>query len=88
MRIEEADPKRLIFEAYRIDGIGVAECRSIFLDWTLGLPERTDTRQALKRLVAEYGPVAPDHPMTVILRAGLSDQPVPRRRGGAAGRRN
>ena len=31
------DPKGLIADAYRIDGIDKAECRSIFLDWALSL---------------------------------------------------
>ncbi|GAA0304275.1 hypothetical protein [Rhodovulum strictum] len=88
MRIETADPKGLIREAYRIEGIGPEECRSIFLDWALSLPEGAGTRSALKRLLAEYGGAAPAHPMTAVLRAGLDDQPPPRRRGGARGRRS
>ena len=32
-RGDAADPKRLVAEAYRIEGITEAECRSIFLDW-------------------------------------------------------
>ncbi|MGC9419237.1 MAG: hypothetical protein ACP5EN_09745 [Rhodovulum sp.] len=87
MRIEMADPKWLIREAYRIEGIGEGECRSIFLDWALSLPEGVETKPALKRLLAEYAGPAPDHPMTDVLRAGLDDQPEPRRRGGARGRR-
>ncbi|MBN2905399.1 MAG: hypothetical protein JXJ18_01675 [Rhodobacteraceae bacterium] len=87
MRIEQADPKGLIRESYRIEGIAVEECRSIFLDWAIGLPVGTDTTRALKRVLAEYASGAPDHPMTGVLRAGLSEQPVPRRRGGARGRR-
>ena len=31
----DLDPMGLIRESYRIDGIGVAECRSIFLDWAI-----------------------------------------------------
>ena len=37
------DPKGLIREAYSIDGITKAECRSIFLDWALSLPLENDT---------------------------------------------
>lgn len=88
MRLEQADPRGLIREAYRIEGIGAEECRSIFLDWALGLPVELSTARALKRLIAEYGGAAPDHPMTAILRAGLEAQPSPRRRGGAGGRRS
>ena len=35
------DPKGLIREAYRIEGITAAQCRSIFLDWALSLPDTT-----------------------------------------------
>lgn len=88
MRIEMADPKGLIREAYRIAGIGEGECRSIFLDWALSLPLGVETKPALKRLIAEYAGRAPEHPMTSVLRAGLDGQPEPRRRGGARGRRS
>lgn len=88
MRLELADPRRLIAEAYRIEGIVAPECRSIFLDWALGLPVEVDTRRALKRLLAEYAVQAPEHPMTQVLRAGLDEAPIPRRRGGAGARRN
>jgi hypothetical protein len=86
MRLEEADPKGLIRESYRIEGIGAPECRSIFLDWALSLAAGTDTRLALRRVIAEYA-VDPDHPMTAVLKAGLEAAAAPRRRGGRAGRR-
>ncbi len=85
MRLEEADPKGLIRESYRIEGIGLAECRSIFLDWAVSLPPGTDPRRALARVIAEYG-ADRDHPMTLVLTAGLEAAPTPRRRGGRAGR--
>ena len=44
------DSRGLIREAYRIEGIGPADCRTIFLDWALSLPEGTDTRAALEAL--------------------------------------
>lgn len=87
MRLEQADPKGLIRESYRMEGLDESECRSIFLDWTLSLPVAVDTQRALKRLLAEYGGDAPDHPMTGILRAGREAGPPPKRRGGAAARR-
>ncbi|PWJ20846.1 hypothetical protein [Jannaschia seohaensis] len=76
------DPKGLIHEAFRIDGITEAECRSIFLDWALSYPG--DTSEAIPRLIAAQD--APDHPMTDVLRAGLADAPQPSRRGGRAAR--
>ncbi|MCX7645827.1 MAG: hypothetical protein N2Z62_11105 [Rhodobacteraceae bacterium] len=86
MRLEEADPKGLIRESYRIEGIGAPECRSIFLDWALSLGPGTDTRLALRRVIAEYGQDA-DHPMTAVLKAGLDGAAEARRRGGRRGRR-
>ncbi|MFQ6548705.1 hypothetical protein AADZ90_012155 [Aestuariibius sp. 2305UL40-4] len=82
----EIDPKGVIAEAYRIDGIGPAECRSIFLDWALALPEGADTHAALQDLVARHGAQAPDHPMTAVLNAGLEVPPDAGRRGGRRGR--
>jgi hypothetical protein len=78
----EIDPKALIYEAFRIDEITPEQCRSIFLDWALSLPAGQDTKTALKALIANYGVLAPDHPMTQILRQGLSDNATPHRRGG------
>lgn len=76
------DPKGLIKEAYQIDGISLAECRSIFLDWALSLSEGTNTSKALSDLVDIYGQAEADHPMTSILQEGLTRISVPRRRGG------
>ena len=78
----ETDPRGLIFEAYRIDGITAAECRSIFLDWALSLPDGTDTCNAIKHLLARHGTDPADHPMTVVLGEGLTRMAAPRRRGG------
>lgn len=76
------DPKGLILEAYRIEAISGPECRSIFLDWVLSLPEDQETRAALEALLARFGPDAPDHPMTEVMRQGLTAMAAPRRRGG------
>jgi len=78
----ENDPKGLIREAYRIDGITPSQCRSIFLDWALSLTEEGTTDAALKTLLARYGDGAPNHPMTQVLREGLTTMAAPRRRGG------
>jgi hypothetical protein len=84
--LRQADPKGLMREAYRIEGIGTAECRSIFLDWALSLPEGADPRAAMRRLLVEFG--VPGHPMTAVLTEGLgAPPPGPRRRGGWAARR-
>lgn len=81
-----SDPKGLIRESYRIDGITEGECRSIFLDWAISLPTGTDSGEAITALLALHGADAPDHPMTGVLRAGLDAAAKPRRRGGRAGR--
>ncbi len=84
MRAEDVDPRGLIREAYAIEGIGAAECRSIFLDWALALPEDIAPRAAIGVLLATHGAAA--HPMTRVLQDGLAEAPVPRRRGGRDGR--
>jgi len=86
MKGDELDPKALILEAYRIDGITAGECRSIFLDWALSLPVDTDTRKILPMLLERYGQDAPDHPMTQVLRDGLQSMTKTGRRGGRTAR--
>ena len=84
----DIDPRGLIYESYRIEGIVTEECRSVFLDWALGTPAGTNMAANLNVLLAEYGTGAPDHPMTAILREGLDKTTPPRgRRGGAKARR-
>ncbi len=76
------DPKGLIYEAYRIDGITTEECRTIFLDWALSLPDGSDSRTVLQEVMARYAPQAPDHPMTAVMDAGLQGMTQRGRRGG------
>ncbi len=76
------DAKGLIRESYRIANITASECRSIFLDWALSVPDGSDTHQALKDIAAHYTPANPDHPMSKILNEGLLQMQQPRRRGG------
>ena len=80
------DHKGLIRESYLIDGITPEQCRSIFVDWALSLPVGVDLFPALDALLGSYGVAAPDHPMTAVLRAGLTEIPTPKRRGGRAAR--
>ena len=83
MKGDALDPKGLIYEAYRIDGITAAECRTIFLDWALSIPIDADTKANLAALLAKYGESsANDHPMTVVLTEGMNAIVAPRRRGG------
>lgn len=75
------DPKGLIFEAYRIEGITQQECRVIFLDWALSLPPKRETPAALRGLMSLYGADSA-HPMTQVLAEGLHSIATPQRRGG------
>jgi len=79
-----ADPRGLIYESYRIDGINAVECRSIFFDWALGLPPGVDLEAARRDLIATYQPLYPDHPMTAVLQEALPERGTPgkKRRGG------
>jgi hypothetical protein len=76
------DPKGLVFESYRIDGITKPECRSIFLDWALSLPLEHDTGKTIRALLDHYAADHPAHPMTEVLNEGLATMAAPRRRGG------
>lgn len=86
MILDEIDRGGLIAESYKIDGIGLEECRSIFLDWALKLPAEIPDKHALGLLVEAYGSAYPDHPMTSVLREGLGDTVRSGRRGGRRAR--
>ena len=88
------DPRGLIREAYRIEGIGPEDCRSIFFDWAMGLAPGIDPGEAAATLRGVYAASADDHPMTVLLdeairQASTGVRPSRRRRqcqnGDAAG---
>ena len=79
---DQMDPEGLSRESFRIDGIDMSQCRSIFLDWALSLPGGIDNRDAMQRLLAKYEDGQPDHPMVTVLREGLAEVVKPRRRGG------
>jgi len=78
----EQDPRGLIYESYRIEGITDAQCRSIFFDWALGMDAARDSREDIRALLEMYGNDQPGHPMTAVLRDGLQGAEKPRRRGG------
>jgi hypothetical protein len=86
MDLKLLDPKGLIRESYVIEGIDDAQCRSIFLDWALGVPLGEDMKPRLELLLDHYAADAPDHPMTHVLKAGLAEKPAPKRRGGRRAR--
>jgi hypothetical protein len=84
MDLAEADPKGLVRESYRIEGITAAECRSVFMDWALSLPPGAEVAPRVAVLLAAYGD--PGHPMTAVLHEGMAPAPEAKRRGGRAGR--
>jgi hypothetical protein len=84
--LTDLDPKGLIRESYRIEGIGLPECRSIFLDWAISVPAGTEARDLIPELLAFYGHEAPEHPMTQVLREGLAAPAPAGRRGGRRAR--
>lgn len=86
MELTEADPKGLVRESYRIDGITIEECRSIFIDWALSVPVGVDTAEALRSLLAHYTTGNETHPMTSVLTEALVAPQAPRRKGGRMGR--
>ncbi len=84
---DPADPKGLIDESFEIEGIGLAECRTIFLDWALSLPEDMPAARAAPRLVERHQGKPRDHPMQEVLREALGERARPARRGGWKARR-
>lgn len=84
----DLDPRGLIQEAYRIEGIGAQDCRTIYFDWALGAEAGRDAAADTAALLAHYERSAADHPMTDVLREGLASADAPpRRRGGWRGGR-
>lgn len=81
MTADNLDPKGLMREAFSMEGLTPEECRSIFLDWALSLPDGVDMQAQIGATLARHGGSA-DHPMTAVLREGLEEAATPRRRGG------
>lgn len=86
MTKDHLDPREMIKESYRIEGISAPECRSIFLDWALGIAPSADMHAMITELLAIYAPTAPDHPMTGVLNDGLAPAATSMRRGGRKAR--
>ena len=84
---DERDPKGLIRESFRIEGISEPECRSIFLDWAISIPTTAEPKAYLKSLLQEYSAAHSGHPMLSVLKEALEPPKRTGRRGGARGRR-
>ena len=85
MKGDYNDPKALIRESFNIEGINIEECRSIFLDWALSLPNDVDAKKIIPLLLKKYNDKK-EHPMLLTLREGLITTVSPARRGGRRGR--
>ena len=85
MKGDYNDPKALIRESFNIEGINIEECRSIFLDWALSLPNDVDAKKIIPLLLKKYNDKK-EHPMLLTLREGLITKVSPVRRGGRRGR--
>ena len=83
---DATDPKGLIAESFKIDGITYEECRSIFLDWALAVPVDADSRTLITTLLDRHQDEG--HPMRQVLEEGLAKMNAPKRRGGWKGRRS
>ena len=85
MKGDYNDPKALIRESFNIEGINIEECRSIFLDWALSLPNDVDAKKIIPLLIDKYNDKK-EHPMLLTLKEGLITTVSPSRRGGRRGR--
>ena len=85
MKGDYNDPKALIRESFNIEGINIEECRSIFLDWALSLPNDVDAKKIIPLLIDKYNDKK-EHPMLITLKEGLISTVSPIRRGGRKGR--
>lgn len=86
MTQDDLDPRGMIKESYLIEGISAPECRSIFLDWALGIAAAADMHAMITELLGIYAADAPDHPMTGVLNDGLAPAATSMRRGGRKAR--
>ena len=84
--LKQMDGRGLFDDSYKIDGITEGECRSIFLDWAIGIPAGQEPKPWLVQIYAHYQPQFPDHPMTNVLKESLGQAEHTGRRGARAGR--
>lgn len=82
MKGDALDHKALIREAYKIDGITAADCRAIFFDWALSLPDEANTQDTLHLLYERHAVGHEDHPMSVVLHEGMQNISVTGQRSG------
>ena len=73
--IFDSDPRGLIFDSYNMTQISEPECRSIFLDWALGLEPKYDATEEIRAYLNYYESAYSDHPMNKVLWEGLNLKP-------------
>ncbi len=81
------DPRGLIRESFRMEGLGPEQCRAIFFDWALGLDDDADTAALITGLLERHAEAPADHPMLAVLREGLERTARPRPSSGRRRRR-
>lgn len=82
----QLDPKGLIRDCYKIDGIRPEECRSVFLDWAISQADGLNVQDMLCQLITQYADPLPLHPMSVVLYEATAEPKPVKRRGGRQGR--
>ncbi len=70
-RATPEDPRGIIAESYVIDDLSEDGARAIFLDWAM-MDAPSDAKPVLEALLARFRDDHPDHPMTELLREGVS----------------
>ncbi len=73
------DPRGLIAEAFRMEELTPAECRTIFLDWAISVPQ-DDLTQSASYLLEFYSQTNSAHPMLEVLAEVERPASKPKRR--------
>jgi hypothetical protein len=64
MMSHKYDRSGVVYDSFIIKEITIEQCRSIFLEWYMGLPEECDLPEIVKCLLNDYKDVADaNHPM-------------------------
>ena len=85
--LPQHDPRGLIFEAYRMSGLSLEDCRTIFLDWALGMQDVSEYSAALSAFHSAYCLKYPGHPMTSVIEEGMREAVSPAGKRGRHSRR-
>lgn len=85
---KELDPKGVIRESFRIEGLSASEARSIFLGWVLDLPDGVDVPSSALTMLDRYSGEPQGHPMVAVLIEATQPVAKRNRRGGWRARRD